>query len=99
MPDMWDTGGKQSRRPTLRFACYLAAQHHLGLASVPGKDEAPRQNLCSSTYPSLLSGKKEYQRQYSSIASSINCVQETNMAARQICIKIADAQLHMPIYK
>jgi len=50
---------------------YLAVQYRLCLALVPGKAEALRQNLCSSTYPSLLS-RKEYQSQCSLNTSSIN---------------------------
>ena len=49
---------------------YLA-MHHLCLALVPGKAEALRQNLCSSTYPSLLS-RQEYQSQCSISSSTIN---------------------------
>jgi len=39
---------------------YLTVYYRLCLVLVPGKVEALRQNLCSSTYPSLLS-RKEYQ--------------------------------------
>jgi len=50
---------------------YLAAQRRLCLALVPRKDEALHQNLCSSTYPSLLSGK-EYHNQSSLSTGSTN---------------------------
>ena len=39
---------------------YLTMHYRLCLLLVPGKVEALHQNLCSSTYPSLLS-RKEYQ--------------------------------------
>jgi len=74
---------------------YLAVQYHLSLAVVPGKDEAHHQNLCSSTYPSLLS-RQRYQWQYSLINSSTNSVKEThsNIVANHLCIKTNAEQLY-----